>query len=98
MRRLLVVAFALLPVAAFAELHEGNDWRNCASDADCIAIQGKCGLTAVNIGYRNAAADYYKQEAANTKCTEQFWKPKAELPRCRLGQCETIPKQAGKSK
>ena len=88
-----------LPAYAYTEaLHEGEHWRDCADDNDCIAVMGRCGLTGVNIASREEAAHYYRLEAAKTQCVDQFWKPKAEVPRCYLGQCETIPKQAAKPK
>jgi hypothetical protein len=101
MEAMAFAAVLLLPLAAMAfeqELHEGKFWRNCADDTMCIAIPGKCGLTAVNIASRAAAAAYYKQEAAQAQCVERFWKPKSVMARCRLGQCETIPMQARNKK
>ena len=98
---LLIACLALLPMTASAfeeQLREGKFWRNCSDDSDCVAIAGLCDLTGVNVASKEAAAAYYKQKKETAKCTDRFWKPKAEMVRCRLGQCETIPLQARNKK
>jgi hypothetical protein len=80
--------------AGAAALKEGKDWRNCSRDDQCVMIEGRCGKTAVNRLAKNEAQFYYAQEEKTTKCVERFWKPKEVVSRCRLGSCETIPKQA----
>lgn len=99
LRSIFLAAALTLPLAAGAiTLHEGQNWRNCSDDSECVAIQGKCSLTGVNMDYKDAAAAYYRQEAAKATCTERFWKPKSEMVRCRLGSCETYARPAAKSK
>ena len=94
-----VLAVIALPMMAQAvTLHEGKQWRNCDADDQCIAIQGKCDLTSVHIDWKDEAAAYYRQEGAKVSCPAQFWRPKAQLVRCRLGQCETYAKPAASSK
>jgi hypothetical protein len=89
---------AFLATGAQAELSEGADWRNCSQDAQCIAIEGLCGTTAVNFQVKDTAARYYRERKKKTKCVERFWEPREQTVRCRLGSCETIPKQAATDK
>ena len=99
LRAALVIAALALPMAAAAvTLQEGKQWRNCDDDNQCIAIQGKCGLTGVHMDWKDEAAAYYRQEASKVNCSQPFWKPKAQLVRCRLGQCETYAKPAPSNK
>ena len=82
----MVMAMAFLPMAALAE---DNHWRDCAEDADCVAIHGTCGMTAVNVQSRNEASEFYKQEAIRANCAPApFWKAAKQGMRCRLNQCE----------
>ena len=84
-RAALVMTLALLATPVFAE--EGDPalhWRECSVDADCIAIQGTCNLTAVNANYKDDAVDYYKKLRAEANCVKRFWEPtKGVIPECK---------------
>jgi hypothetical protein len=89
----LVAAF--LPFAVAAEpLKEGADWRNCSKDDQCVMIDGLCDKTAVNWQAKAKAQVFYAQERMHVKCAIPFWRVGEKMPRCRLGSCETIVKQA----
>lgn len=81
-------------VAVAAELKEGADWRNCSDDKQCVMIDGVCGKTAVNRLVKKQAEMFYREKAREASCVSRFWEPAEQTPRCRLGGCETIPKQA----
>ncbi len=90
---------AFLPVLAHAAaLKEGKDWRYCSTDDQCVMIDGLCDKTAVNALVKDKAEAFYKQERPGAKCVERFWRSGEKMPRCRLGGCETIPKQASDRK
>lgn len=96
MRRAALFLFVMaLPLMASggAPEHEGKYWRNCTVDADCIAIDGVCGLTAVNAAFKDEAIAYYREKMKLVRCVQRFWKPEDRVARCRLEQCETIPRQ-----
>ena len=95
--RLLCAALvaAFLPFAVAAQpLKEGADWRNCSTDDQCVMIDGACDKTAVNWQVKDAAEAYYRQQQTLVKCAIPFWRQGEKMPRCRLGGCETIVKQA----
>ena len=84
-RAALVMAAVLFAAPAFAE--DGDPalhWRDCSTDADCIAIQGTCNLTAVNVGYKDEAAVYYAKLHKDANCVKRFWEPtKGVVPECK---------------
>lgn len=96
MRRAYAACLAMLMpmLAQAAEMKEGADWRNCADDTQCVMIDGLCGKTAVNKLAKKQAELFYRKKAETVRCVDRFWEPKEQTPRCRLGSCETIPKQA----
>ena len=87
MRRgaLVMMAAAMFVAHAFAD--DGDpalQWRDCSTDADCIAIQGTCNLTAVNAGYTDDAVAYYRKLRANANCVKRCWEPtKNVVPECK---------------
>ncbi|MFM9891094.1 MAG: hypothetical protein ACKVOE_10755 [Rickettsiales bacterium] len=91
-RKIFLLA-AFLPMAAFAAPAPDSDWHRCATDADCVVVQGICGKASVTRGYEADAARYYAQEAKRASCQREFWRPKEVVARCRLESCEVIGKQ-----
>lgn len=77
-----------------APLKEGKDWRYCSSDDQCVMIDGLCDKTAVNWQVEEQAIAFYNQDRPSAKCVERFWRAGEKMPRCYLGGCETITKQA----
>ncbi len=86
---------AFFPLFALAQpLKEGKDWRYCSTDDQCVMIDGLCDKTAVNWQVEEQAIAFYAQERPSAKCVERFWRAGEKMPRCHLGGCETIMKQA----
>lgn len=86
---------AWLPFFAHAQpLTQGKDWRYCSTDDQCVMIEGLCDKTAVNWQVERAATAFYNQERSSAKCVERFWRVGEKKPRCHLGGCEMITKQA----
>lgn len=80
----------LVPAAAFAAdiPPPKTDWHRCATDKECVLVQGICGKAAVNWAWKDEATKYYAQEAAKTNCAAQFWRAEPHGARCRLEACE----------
>jgi hypothetical protein len=90
---------AFLPLLAVAQpLKEGKDWRYCSLDEQCVVVEGLCDKTAVNWQVEREATAYYNQERATAKCVQRFWRVGEKKPRCHLGGCEMITKQASDAK
>ena len=85
MLRAAILVVALFAVPAFAEdADPAVQWRDCSVDADCMAVQGTCDLTAINAAYVDEAVDYYKKLRADANCVKRFWKPtKNVVPECK---------------
>ena len=80
----------LMPTLGLAAKAPDTDWHRCASDADCVLVEGICGKAAVNPAYSPEATKYYAQEKKKAKCADEFWKPKADVAICRLEACQAI--------
>jgi hypothetical protein len=85
LRAALVIMAALFAAPVLAEdTDPALQWRDCSVDADCIAVQGTCNLTAVNVDYKDNAVEYYRKLHADSNCVKRFWEPtKNVVPECK---------------
>ncbi len=86
-----MAAMAMMPLfaAAAQDMPAGaKDWHLCATDYDCVVVPGICGEAAVNLSVKDAAANWYRKQKADTKCPQAFWKVNTGKARCRLENCE----------
>ena len=85
LRSIFFAAVMLIAAPVFAdEAALDMNWRDCTADEDCIAIQGTCNLTAVNVAYKDDAVAYYKKLQARANCVQRFWQPmKGLIPECK---------------
>ena len=82
LRSIFFAAAITLPAMVFAQ--DDANWRECQQDSDCIAVQGTCDLTAVNVAYKDDAVTYYRKLHANSNCVKRFWEPtKGMIPECK---------------
>jgi len=65
---ILCAVYLLFPLSpAYAEDHS-DDWFNCKSDNDCIAVDDCGRVLAINKNYKSEAEQYYAQEHATQNC------------------------------
>lgn len=82
LRSIFFAALVTLPALAFAQ--DDANWRDCQQDEDCIAVQGTCDLTAVNVAYKDDAVAYYRKLHAQASCVKRFWQPTTNIiPECK---------------
>lgn len=87
----LSVACMLAPLAVMAA-GPTTDFHRCATDEDCVLVQGICGKAAVNKLYALEAQRFYEGQGQEKKaCGSVFWRPEAKTTRCRLESCEAMP-------
>ena len=94
MRLTVALATVFVPAAVFAAPNPLTQWTACSDDSQCVAIQGTCNPTAVNVAYDKPAQVYFNERAAKAKCVQQFWQPKLQDARakCWQGSCQIVGK------
>lgn len=67
---------------------EQIEWRDCTSDADCVAVQAACGAwDAAGTAHVTAMRAHYEGLAARVRCASRESPPAAPTPICRVGLC-----------
>lgn len=94
MRRTLAVMLLVMPLAAAQAKDPVAEFAVCATNADCIVVEGICGPAAVNAIHKNEALAYFRSRKDDAKCVQKFWQPTLDqaAARCRIERCEIVGK------
>ncbi|HUP56595.1 MAG TPA: hypothetical protein VM598_04025 [Bdellovibrionota bacterium] len=82
-----MLVLLLLATSTAASGEFKPEWRACSKDADCAVVQGTCGEWAcVNAAHRDEAEAFYREAAAEVRCTPPSARPKPKF-RCVKKEC-----------